>query len=207
MHTPIRILRDLVDSLPGQHPKLSARELDLQDRILDTAPVLMARYGGGSITVNSLAITMRLAPATIRRLFPDLDCILFELLSRHLRALSCALGQVPREHPNRQAAQRAAYVEYTRNGYAGTTDIQTLLLRERHTLPPNLADHIEHIRLQIPQIEAMIATLANPGVAPVKHKPLFSRQTQPVMPKAQKNKGACASGARRVSIVGKGLLF
>jgi AcrR family transcriptional regulator len=205
MPTPIRILRAHLDERPGARAQRSVRELDQEDRILEAARTLMARYGRGSITLNSLAVAMRLAPATIRRLFPDLDCILFELLQRHLHALSHALGEIPRDHPNRHAALRAAYVAFTRNAFSGTTDIHTLLLRERHTLPPDLADPIENLRmligerlahehvdtvlilldnpfLQPPQIEAMLAALANPQAASLKRKTMmFPKQARPIL--------------------------
>jgi AcrR family transcriptional regulator len=210
MPTPIRILRAHFDDIPNARPRLSTRELEREDRILEAARVLMARFGRGNLTFNGLAIAMRLAPATIRRHFPDLDTILTELLVRHLRAISRALGEIPFDHPNRLPALRAAYVAFTRNGFSGTTEIHTLLIRERHFLPPDLAARIEHLRdligqnlatdhvdttlilldnpfLEPAQIEAMLATLANPAPAPLKLKPIvFSKHGRPVLQKPQK---------------------
>jgi AcrR family transcriptional regulator len=205
MPTPIRTLRAHFDDIPNARPHLSARELDREDRILEAARILMARFGRSNLTLTSLAMAMRLSPASIRRLFPDLNSILFELLIRHLRAISCALGEIPHNHPNRLAALRAAYVAFTRNGPAATTDIHTLLIRERHFLPPDLAAHVEHLRdllgqslakdhadttlilldnpfLQPPQIEAMLAALANPQAASLKRKTMmFPKQARPIL--------------------------
>ncbi len=200
MPTPIRILRAHADDLPNARPMLSARELDREDRILDTARALIFRFGRVNLTFNALAVAMRLAPATIRRHFPDLDSILSEIILRHLRAIACALGEVPRDHPNRQAAARAAYITFTRNGMGcAPTEAHTLLIRERHTLPPDLLEHIEQLRdligtsfakdhiettlglldncfLQPSQIEAMLATLQNPSAALPKIKSITYRQ-------------------------------
>jgi AcrR family transcriptional regulator len=196
MPTPTRILRTLADGLPNARPILSARELDRQDRILDTACALMARYGRANLTFSALAIAMRLAPATIRRHFPDLDTILFELLLRHLQAICRAIAEIPFTHPNAQAAKRAAYMAYTRTAFSAPTDIHTLLVRERHTLPPDLEAQIEEVRdiignllvnewpdaalslldnpfLQPPQIEATLAAIATPSVPPPKPKPIL----------------------------------
>jgi AcrR family transcriptional regulator len=208
MPTPIRILRAHADDLPNARPMLSARELDREDRILSTARALFYRFGRVNLTFTALAVAMRLAPATIRRHFPDLDSILAEIIIRHLRAIACALGEVPREHPNRQAAARAAYIAFTRNGMGcAPTEAHTLLIRERHTLPPDLLEHIEQLRdligtsfakdhiettiglldncfLQRPQIEAMLATLQNPSAAHAKIKNLtYPQHTRPSVQK------------------------
>ena len=190
MPIPIRTLRAHVEDLPGERRTPSARELDREDRILDIARALMARYGRANLTLGALAAAMRLAPATIRRHFPDLDSILAELIRRHLHAISVAIGEatrgIPFHHPNRHALQRAAYVAFTRNAFSGTTPDHTLLIRERHTLPPDLLDPLENLRdllggslgaanpetilslldnpfIQPPQIEAMLAALQEPS--------------------------------------------
>jgi AcrR family transcriptional regulator len=190
MQIPLRILRTHVDDLPGARPRLSAKELDRKDRILDTARSLIARYGRGNITFNSLAIAMRLAPATIRRLFPCLDTILSDLITTHLLAILHAMAQIPLTHPNRGAAQRAAYVDFTRNCQSAC-ESHVLLTRERHALPPDLLEHIEKCRdligntllsghpetilclldnpyLHPPQIEAILVALVKPEAAALK---------------------------------------
>ena len=201
MPIPIRTLRTHADDLPNARPILSARELDREDRILNTARALMVRFGRANLTFRSLAVAMRLAPATIRRHFPDLDSILAELITRHLRAIACALGEVARDHPHQLAGKRAAYLTFTRNGLGcAPTESHTLLVRERHTLPPDLLDPIEHHRdiigtmltkehtdttlalldncfLQPKQIETMLATLQNPSAALPKPKPITYQLT------------------------------
>ncbi len=207
MPIPIRILRAHVQDLPGERRTPSARELDREDRILNTARALMARYGRANLTFGALAAAIRLAPATIRRHFPDLDSILAALIYRHLNAISHAIGEathgIPFHHPQRHALQRAAYVAFTRNAFSGTTPDHTLLIRERHTLPPDLLDHIEHLReliggslgkatpetilslldnpfIQPPQIEAMLAALQDPTATHAKIKNItYPKHTRP----------------------------
>jgi AcrR family transcriptional regulator len=91
MPIPIRTLRARADDLPNARPHLSARELDREDRILDTARALIFHFGRVNLTLDALAVAIRLAPATIRRHVPDLDSLLAELITRHLRAIACAL--------------------------------------------------------------------------------------------------------------------
>ena len=210
MQTPIRILRAHVDELPNARPVLSARELDHEDRILASARALMVRFGRASLTLHALALAMRLAPAAIRRLFPDLDSILAEIITRHLRAILRTFGDIPFDHPNRQAALRAAYVAATRNAYSGTIEAHTLLIRDRHALPPDLLAPIENHRdiigsmlanehiettlslldnpfLQPSQIEAMLAALAPSGAPPQKIKPIFPQPASTDAPALAKN--------------------
>jgi len=120
----------------------------------------MATFGRAGITVAGLAIALRMAPATIRRHFVDPDCILAEILRRHLHAIAETLGNVGWHTPNRPAARRAAYAAHTRTDGV-TTQRHQLLLRHRHTLPPDLAEPLEHLREQIGQM----LDPANPAVA------------------------------------------
>jgi hypothetical protein len=65
-----------VDNVRHLRPPLSARELDRQDRILDSAKTIMIRHGRTGLTIPGLANAMRLAADTIRRHFPVIDAIL-----------------------------------------------------------------------------------------------------------------------------------
>jgi AcrR family transcriptional regulator len=207
MPTPARILRAHADDLPNARPKLSARELDREDRILDTARALMVRFGRVNITFQSLAVAMRMSPATIRRHFADLDSILFTLIRRHLQAIPRALAAVPHTHPNAHAARRAAYTDFTRNGFSAPTPDHILLNRERHTLPPDLLEHIENLRdliggmlgraypetllslldncfLQPPQIESIINNIEDPSAAQPKLKSItYPKNARPTVQK------------------------
>ena len=98
MPIPARMIRRQCDDLPGQRPKTSWAEQDQRDRILDGAQSIMARYGRAAIRLNDFALGMRLAPATIRRAFPDMDYLLAEILYRHLRAIVAGPRQDPLRH-------------------------------------------------------------------------------------------------------------
>jgi len=143
MRTPDRILRADAEKLERDPPDLTQRELEQYTRILTVAEGLMARHG---MTASGLAQALRMGPATLRRHFSDLDILLATLISRHQRKLIHALGQVPRDAPNRPQKLRAAYLAYTRSDPGAVTDAHLLLVRDRHLLPEDLLTHIEATR-------------------------------------------------------------
>jgi AcrR family transcriptional regulator len=180
-----------MDNATRNRPPLTDKQREREERIIFAAQTLMATFGGDTLTIGKLALALRMAPATIRRHFIDIESILAEILLRHLIAISRAIGKIPGDAPNRQALQRAAYLEATRTPWGGLTEPHLLLIRARHTLPDDLAKPIEDMRqiigeglagahaetaltlldaphLQAQQIEAMLATAAgaaNPTAA------------------------------------------
>ncbi len=148
MTTPARILRAEAENLegPGQW---TGKDLHRQDRILAAATRLMALHGRPAVTLADLALALAMSPGAIRRYFCDLDNILAEILRRHLAALVAATAKIPPGTPNGQAARRAAYIEATRAGMGGLSEAHTLLVRDRHHLPPDLTDQIEAQRNSI----------------------------------------------------------
>jgi AcrR family transcriptional regulator len=188
MHIPPRLLRAHMDNRSHRSP-LSDKQREREERILAATQTLIANFGRDALTIGKLALALRMAPATIRRHFVDIDSILAEILLRHLTALSRAIAKVAHDDPDRRAAQRAAYVEATRSGWGGLTEPHLLLIRERHTLPEDLAKPVEDMRqvigdmlageqaaialtlldtpaLQAPHIEAMLAAIAPQAAAP-----------------------------------------
>jgi AcrR family transcriptional regulator len=186
MPIPARILRAFVDDLPGARHRPSQKELEREDRLIAAATTLMARFGAGRLTMSAFALATRMSVATIRRSFPDMESLLAEILFRHLRAITQAIGDATRAdgastmHP--MAARRAAYIAATRTPFNAPTEAHLLLVRERHILPEDLSGTVEQLRLGIgdmiagnhgeialslldtpyllaPQIEAMLATL------------------------------------------------
>ena len=175
-----------MDDLPGARPRLSSRDLDREARIVTAATSTLARFGRANVTFNNFALGLRLAPATIRRHFPDLDTLLSVILYRHLAAIAAAMGDAPAAD-DPQAARRAAYIAATRSAYNAPLDAHLLLVRERYSLPADLAEPVEQLREQIgfmlagahgdtalslldtpdlllPQIETMLAALVAPPV-------------------------------------------
>jgi AcrR family transcriptional regulator len=156
--------------MPGRETLLTDRQLARREEILAAALVLMARHGRVGLSMGRFATALRMGAGTIRRYFVDLDSILAELLARHLVAIMEAFGSVPEASANRGVALRAAYLKATRGADGGFTDAHTLLLRECHTLPPDLAADIEEVRDRIGQILAgpdaatALALLDTPGV-------------------------------------------
>jgi AcrR family transcriptional regulator len=171
MQTPDRLLRDTADGLPGRETLLTDKQLARREEILSAALALIARHGRVGLTMGRFATALRIGAATIRRYFVDLDSILAELLARHLVAIMEAFADFPDAAPHLKTALRAAYLQATRGADGGFTDAHTLLLRERHTLPPDLSADIEEARDRIGQILAgqhaatALALLDTPGVA------------------------------------------
>jgi AcrR family transcriptional regulator len=146
MQTPDRILRADAENLERDPPELSHREQEQYARILTVAEGLMARHGIHTMTASSLAQALRMGTRTLRRHFSDLDALLATLIRGHLRKLAHAIGQVPRDAPNRPEKQRAAYLAHTRTGAGALTDAHLLLVRDRHLLPADLLTYIEQAR-------------------------------------------------------------
>jgi AcrR family transcriptional regulator len=146
MPIPLRTLRAEADALTGHRRKRSTRECEQEDRILLVAGHLFARHGRDNIAFNDFAIAMRMSTRTLRNHFVDLDSLLAEILQRHLRAVADAIGTVPPTALNLHVARRAAYLQATRTPYGGPTEAHILLVRDRHLLPPDLADTIETLR-------------------------------------------------------------
>jgi AcrR family transcriptional regulator len=121
------------------------------------------------MTLPTLAAAIRVSPGSFRRQFADIDSLLADLVFRHLTAISRATGAIPRDTPNRRAAQRAAYLAYTRF-LGGPTEAHILLIRERHNLPEDLQANIELVRRSIGEIlagdhgDAALTLLDAPGL-------------------------------------------
>jgi AcrR family transcriptional regulator len=126
----------------------------MRTRILNGAQRLMANHGRGAIRLTDFALAMRMAPQTIRRHFVDLDCVLAQILHRHLMAIVRALGEIPRDAPNRASAHRSAYLAATRTLFGNPTEAHLLLIRDRHLLPPDLREPLEAHRAAIGEILA-----------------------------------------------------
>lgn len=147
METPVRIIRALIEDMPGKRrlPR-EPKEQAVYDEILDAARTVFAHEGRHNVTMAKFAAGFGSTTATMRRYICDLDYLLSQVLILHLRAISRALGCVPADAPDIPAARRAAYLGATRNGLGSLTEAHLLLVRERHCLPPDLLDTIEQVR-------------------------------------------------------------
>lgn len=123
-----------------------------QETILDVARYLIADEGLENITFTRLARALRMSPATLAFHFVDLPALLGHIIRQHLRALSAELGHVRADDPDRYHKRRAAYLAYTRTPLGGLTEAHLLLVRDRHTLPPDERDGIEDIRRGIGEL-------------------------------------------------------
>jgi AcrR family transcriptional regulator len=145
-------LRDLYTHVQNEDRNpvdLTTRQRIALTRILTLAPSLMAKFGTPLLTFSAVAAALRMAPATVRFHFPDLDALLSTLLTRHLDALLAAVSEIPNEHPNRDQNRRAAYLTVTRTPSGALTQAHHLLVRDRHFLPEDALTPIEAYRHQI----------------------------------------------------------
>ena len=111
------------------------------------APRHHGRFRPRNFSVAQLANALEISPGVIRRHFIDLEGLLVEILERHLRALSDAIGRVPDDAPDPPAARRAAYLAFTRTPKGGPTEAHLLLTRDRFTLPPEDQEKLDVMRL------------------------------------------------------------
>jgi AcrR family transcriptional regulator len=157
MHIPTRTLRAWVEDAHGRPPP-SVRELDREDTILKKASTLFLRAGRHGVSLTGLSQALRMAPFTVRMAFCDLDNILFEILWRYLTKLRDAVAAVPEDMsgtmPGHTEARVLAYLEIARCGLGGLSENHILLTRERHGLPPDLAEPLEALRHQIGELIA-----------------------------------------------------
>src|ERR1700676_629281 len=109
MHTPARILRATAENHHGR-PEPTARELAREERIVAVAQTVMADHGRHTVTLTNMALAVRMAPATLRHYFCDLDALLAEILHRHLTRLATAFGEIPYDDPEIHRKRRAAYL-------------------------------------------------------------------------------------------------
>jgi AcrR family transcriptional regulator len=202
MRTPDRILRADAQNLERDPPELTPRELEQYTRILAVAEGIIARRGIHTMSLSGLAHALCMGHATLRRHFSDLDVLLATLIGRHLRKLACAIGEIPREAPDRPQKMRAAYLAYTRADPGRFTDAHLLLVRDRHLLPEDLLANIERTRrnlgetllpgfaeealaqldiraLDAPRIEAALAAITTTTAEQPKPPPPAPKQVAP----------------------------
>jgi AcrR family transcriptional regulator len=146
MLIPPRILRAELADHRDTVIELSPNDLARQDRLLASARAALARHGMHAITFTTLAASLRMAPHTLRRFFADLDELLHEILRRHLRAITDAIGAIPLTEPNAAAQRRAAYITATRTQYGAPSEAHILLLRDSHQLPHDLRESVDQLR-------------------------------------------------------------
>jgi AcrR family transcriptional regulator len=185
MKTPHRILKAQANDIERAPDRFNQRDRERHERILRVATPLFVANGRSALTLNGLAIALEIPATTFRRHFVDVDELLGVILTRHLTAISKALGKVSLESADLPKARRAAYIAYTHTDFHDLTDLHRLLVRDRHLLPPDVREGIDatiaglaitlagrndEYRLQIAtlldapgfsaeMVEAMIATL------------------------------------------------
>jgi AcrR family transcriptional regulator len=190
-------MRAHVEKILNTRPVLSEKQRAREQAILATAQRLMVADRTGALTIAKLAIALRMAPDTIRWHFVDIESVLAEIILRHLTEIEGAISKIPQDHPNRQAAARAAYAETTRTAWGALTEPHLLLIRKRHTLPEDLAKPVEDLRKRIGQMlagergAAVLSLLDSPALALAKIEDMLAaleahaQSAKPAQPQTQ----------------------
>jgi AcrR family transcriptional regulator len=143
MKTPHRILKAQANDIERPPDRFNQHDRDRHERIIRIATPLFVANGRSAITINGLAIAMDIPASTFRRHFVDADELLGVILTRHLTAISNAMGKVSRDSPDLPKALRAAYIAHTHTPFHDLTDLHRLLVRDRHLLPPDVREGID----------------------------------------------------------------
>jgi len=149
MHIPARILRDHVQPFTKSRRPDGVLDLEKRETYLDAAQSVFADFGRPAITLKNLADALYISTATLRRHFADMDQLVADIIIRHLNKLTKLLGDIQANTPDGFARRRAAYYANTRGPNGGLNDAHAVTLRDRHTLPADLVEGIEHLRLAI----------------------------------------------------------
>jgi AcrR family transcriptional regulator len=153
MHIPARILRSHAMDIDLTLRDKTQREVAREERILQDAQYLIARFGAAAITFTNLAIAIKIAPSTMRKHFADFDALLGEIMRRHLRRVLNAIAEVPPGTPDRQRLQRAAYIGATRT-LGAFTEAHLILTTYLATLPEDERCSVMDMRAQLGTILA-----------------------------------------------------
>jgi AcrR family transcriptional regulator len=149
MHIPSRLIRDKLKRFTNARRPEGILDLERRAQYLDAAETIFAEYGRPAITLRNLAEGLYISPSTLRRHFADLDQLLADLIIRHLNRLNAILAAIDTNAPDHMEQRRAAYFANTRNPTGGYTDAHAITLRDRATLPADLAEGIETLRIAI----------------------------------------------------------
>ncbi len=76
MKTPSRVIRALIEDMPGGRPPLEPRQQKMFDHILDVGRSTFARQGWHTVGMAAFAEGVGVSPATIRRYICDLENLL-----------------------------------------------------------------------------------------------------------------------------------
>jgi len=170
MQTNPRILRAEADKFDRQQRFPTERDRQQREHILTAAQSLLARHGSHAISFGAMAAALRMAPATLRRHFIDLDALLGEIIGRHLMDISRRLGEIPFNDPDRCRKQREIYFTFCRGTFGGLTEAHRLYTRDRHVLPQDILSHLENTRdgigelLAGPNAQAALVLLDTPYI-------------------------------------------
>jgi AcrR family transcriptional regulator len=148
MNIPARLIRAVVQDIPGLRPEITPQAQRTRELILTAAVDTFAHLGRKGISMRALAEASWISRDRIRVHFLDIDSLLAEILEIHLRGIGRALGNAP----NTPKDRRAAYFAYTRGPFGNVTKEHALLIFERKYLPPDLLPAIQHAHLLLGQL-------------------------------------------------------
>jgi AcrR family transcriptional regulator len=194
MKTTAREIRNIAEKCQS-FPAFPAtgRECRRHDTILECGRAVIAEKGFANITFAAFAVAMRIAVATLRRHFCDLDALLAHVVRRHLQALATAIGNIDAEAPDPARARRAAYLAAT------FTDDHLLLVRDSPSLPADELVSIDTARQNLAKLlagpncdcpERILCMLDNPAIDPADMEELIAKYARPPTLEQQKSERA-----------------
>ncbi|HTZ70807.1 MAG TPA: TetR/AcrR family transcriptional regulator [Acetobacteraceae bacterium] len=154
MKTPLRILRAVVEAIDHARPPLTKRACARRDRIIANATTMIARFTLLGVTMSGIAAALGIGAGSIRRFFPDIFCIVADIIERDLRNISDALAAVPPDAENRPLLLAQAYWRVTRDNVGAFTEAHRITVRDRQFLPEDLREKLERSRLALGDIIA-----------------------------------------------------
>jgi AcrR family transcriptional regulator len=176
---PARLIRAVVEDIPGLRPELNPRMEKTRDQSLQAATRTFAILGRRGVTMRALANASWISRDRIYFHYLDVDCILEAVLFKHLQAIIRTMSNAE----STPQARRAAYFRYTRGPGGGPTREHGIFIFETRHLPddlrPNIVDlHaglgsllcpeqpgrvldlLDHPGLDLPEVEHLLANAA-----------------------------------------------
>jgi hypothetical protein len=149
MQHPARTLRALIEDLPEAQRILSERERQRHDLIRAAGRRFFAMLGPDTFSLATFVKAIRMNVRAFNSFYCDLESLLADLIRTHLMDLFSAIGDIPQDAQDRQAARRAAYLAATRSPLGGLTETHMLLAHHHKCLPPDLREPIEQLRASL----------------------------------------------------------
>jgi hypothetical protein len=142
---PARLLQPCAEAAIHA-PRLTKRELELREHLIDAARRMFIQWGRMRVDVPFLAHSTRIAAITIRRHFGDMHHMFGLILHEYVVQLYKAVLTVKGDGEDLMRRRRAEYFRVTRSYCNVPSSLHFLLVKDRVTLPQDELEPIENFR-------------------------------------------------------------